>query len=908
MDSGSHPRGKRRVKDQLDLSEWDHKSFSDIEAEFLKMLVSDVEAARRLVRVLKRGNLELTEVEAARKDRLIGRYYEVRSQHDKALLWTARARKAFERLGNREGVYQCMLTLFGAYLNSGRFDMARDCAMETFAAAAMSNAEKLNVHINLGCLEHRLHRYEPALTQFKAALHLLPEDPSKEGLILYNLANVLVCMNRFSDAETNYGLALDLFENQKLTIRQAYVRQALAHLYSILGQYYHSESHLKRARELYQGGGDLVGAALCDFDLFKLKIRLNEFEPALKEVDSLIDEFRDLALPYETGLVYYHAAAAAIEMNDDTLAEVFLDEAIAYFGSVENRYYLALCSMRQGILAGKHGDPNAALHYLQTARQIFVRKKLNELELECLIYICRVGSRLLTRKEYRRIRKLLAAPIGYQVRIQALLLVSDYWHAQGQLKRAIDNRFDAVMTIEESRASIMSEDLRERFFDDKTHAYEPLVEWLFHWKDPSAPKLIFKVLGLSRGRRFAEQLSKLERLPPVLNRREPTLLAIHKLKARLDQLDRKLREFTTDPNFSEEEKTALLASYDETHHNIKKLNLKMRDEERLGIYFPIDISPEEIQKHLPDGCLVVCYFLGRHHLYRVELDNKGLRNFQTPIKSTFRRDMNLLFNILANRLTGRREQIARLVESFTHMMMPQRLASNNHMVFIPHKFLQAFPFPLLQLKGKPLLETHTFNLCPNLPTLFFNLKKQGSQLKDPVFFFSSNPEDPAAPERVFLTRRYPKAVVFRRLNGSELPELAFSCDFIHFAGHCHFDRKNPGNSHLQISGERIYLSQLKTRRLNKPFINLASCQSGSMALTAGNEFYGFVVSFFAMGATNVLASLWDIDDEATGQWMELFYQNIEHGFSEAYRRACLTLMKTMTEPYYWSGFCLLGKP
>ncbi len=908
MDSGSQARRKREITKAPEFTALKQKPFSEIESHFLNLLVSDVDGAWRLVRILKRGNLSLTEVETARKDRLIGRYYEVKSQHSKALYWTKKARDAFKQLGNREGVYQCMLTLFGAYLNSGRFEMARKCAQETFAAASLSHAEKLNVHINLGCLEHRLHRYEPALVQFKAALRLLPEDPSKEGLILYNLANVLVCLNRFIEAETNYGLALDLFESQKLTIRQAYVRQALAHLYSILGQYYHSESHLKRSRELYQNGGDLVGAALCDFDLFKLKIRLNEFDSALKEVDSLIDEFRILALPYETGLVYYHSATAAIEMNDDTLAEVFLDEAIAYFKSVENRYYLALCSMRQGVLAGKHNDSNMAIKLLQSARKTFVRKKLKEMELECLIYLCRVGERLLTRKEYTRVRRLLAAPIGYQVRIQALLLVSEYWHAQGQLKRAIDSRFEAVMTIEESRASIMSEDLRERFFDDKTHAYEPLVEWLFHWKDPSAPKLIFKVLSLSRGRRFAEQLSKLERLPPVLNRREPTLLAIHKLKARLDQLDRKLREFTTDPNYAEEEKAALLSSYEETHFNIKKLNLKMRDEERLGIYFPIDISPEEIQKHLPDGCLVVCYFLGRHHLFRVELDNRGLRNFQTPLKAGFRKDMNLLFNILANRFTGRGEQISRLVESMTEILMPQRLASNKHLVFIPHKYLQAFPFALLKLKGRPLLETHTFNLCPNLPTLFFNLKKKHSSLKAPVFFFSSNPEDPAAPERVFLRRRYPSAVVFRRLNGSELPDQAFAGDFIHFAGHCHFDRKNPGQSHLQISGERIYLSQLNNRRLNQPFINLASCQSGSMALTAGNEFYGFVVSFFAMGATNVLASLWDIDDQATGKWMELFYKNIEFGLSEAYRRACLTLMKTMPEPYYWSGFCLLGKP
>ena len=874
---------------------------------FLDLLVKDVQEARYIYRFLRKSSNSLSEVEKARRDRLIGRYYEVRSKHAQALAWTEKARRAFRSLGHREGEYQCMLTMFGAYLHSGRYDDARSCAMETIAVAA-HDQEKMKVHANLGNLEHRLHRYHQALNHFRAALRLLDEDPRVEAIILYNLANVLVCLNRFSEAETNYKRALELFRSEKITIYQAHVLQASAHLHLVLGQYFIAETQLRQARDLYHQRGDKVGAALCDLDLFHQNIRLNKLEKALAYVDELIEEFTELALPYEVGLIYYYAATAAITKGDDALAELFLGEATEYFENVENKHYQALCAMRRGNLLWKAGDKTAARELIQDARTVFFRKNLKELELECLTYLCLIDDRVITDSEYRRMRRLLAAPIGPAIRIQGLLLVSDYWHARGQLKRAIESRFEAVMTIEESRASIISEDLRESFFMDKARAYETLIEWLFSWKNPKASNHIFKVLGLSRGRQYAERLSRLERLPPVLNKQEPTLLALNKLNIRLDQLDRRLRDFSSHFGYAEEEKAALLEAQRETFDELNRLKLKMRDEERLGIYFPIDISPDEIRKYLPKSCLVVSYFIGNDHIYRVELDKKGLHTFETVIPKGFRKNINLLVNMLANRIFGRMDQIQTLMDDFEKVILPKRINQNRHIVFIPHKFLTTFPFALLSHNGRRLLETHTINICPNLPTLYFTLKKPRSSLEKPVFFFSDHPDDPTAPERDFLERLFPHARVFNRLEGAFQSELSWESDFIHFAGHGSFNRREPSKSYLQMAGEKLYLSELGTKHLGHPFINLASCQSGSMALTEGNELYGFVASFFAMGATTILAGLWDLDDEATGQWMVSFYKNAHLGSSEAFRRACLELMEQRPEPYFWAGFCLLGKP
>jgi len=133
-------------------------------------------------------------------------------------------------------------------------------------------------------------------------------------------------------------------------------------------------------------------------------------------------------------------------------------------------------------------------------------------------------------------------------------------------------------------------------------------------------------------------------------------------------------------------------------------------------------------------------------------------------------------------------------------------------------------------------------------------------------------------------------------------------DFIHFAGHCHFDRRTPAKSYLQLAGTRVPLGFFSGFRFrNRPFINLAACSSAWTVVSAGNEPHGFVISAFAAGSSNLLAGLWELDDEATGSWMNVFYENLDKGLPRAYQQACLTMMRQRPEPYFWSGFSLLGR-
>ena len=887
-------------------------SFVEIERVFLDLLSQDIEAAGLLIPALKKRGSVLDSQQRATRDWLIGRYFEAKSDHRNAISWTLKALKTFRASGVREKVHLCLRLLASAYHYLGRHQKAKEVSDAILSDPLLPNLEKLKVIANMGALEYRVHNYGPALDHFQTALRLLEEEPHPkfEAIIRHNLANLLVCLHEFGEAESNFERALTLFHSLGIQLYEATVLQSYGNLYSILGQYYYAESRLKQARTLYLEGGDQFGAALCDLDFYHMGILLNRYEEVLDLVDPLVEMFGDLGRLFEKGLVYYEGIEAALAVGEEALAREYLDRAARLFKRENNRHYLALCDLARARMVAQGGRARRGLTYLTRAEAVFVEEGHKELELQCILDRLRYCGTMPDEETVARVKVLLKAPLGPRVRTDGLILMSSYWYEKGQYRRSCRALFEAIYTIEETRASISSTHWRESFFEDKARVYELLIERLFQWRHRDGRKLVFKVIELSRGRQMTELLSRREALPPVLNRNEPLLLELDRLNTRLNQLNRKLESMAAQTSASDAEKTALLHSVKETRGEIDELHGRMRGQNRLGLYFPIDLEVEELQNLLPEGTLLVCYFVGGNVIYRLELDAQGLRTYSNPIYAGFERDFNQLMTMLSMPATSpeRLAVITDLADRLSAVLVPSRVKSVRHITFVLHKNLQKFPLSLLRHRGRFLVESVTMSQCPNLSTLYFALKRAASRFQHPVFFFSNQAQDPSAPERETLCRLFPNATVHARLPDKPVGEVVGDSDFIHFAGHCYFNRRNPADSFLELAGKRIYLEQFAEMRLDCPFINLASCRSGSVVLAAGNEPYGFVITLFAAGASQILASLWDIDDRVTGAWMNCFYDNLHLGLAESYRKACLTVMESFPDPHLWAGFCLLGRP
>lgn len=884
-------------------------SLSEFEKAFQDVLDSDIDTAGQIATGLKRRRFNFSGENEAIRLCLIASFHEAQSNHKLAIKWTRDALDFCRQVGYRQGVHKCLRILFSSNVHLGRYTKARFFAGQALSDPELPPNERVKIHLNLGGIAYRMHDYAPALEHLQRTLGLLSEDGESRttAVVRYNLGLLYVALNKYGEAEQYFSKARELFSEMGHDLYQAHVLQSYGFLYMILGQFFRAEEMLQEALNAYERGGDVTGAALCELELIRLDARLNRFARITERIPELGEAFRRNGRTSELGQIYYQGMLAALAQEEYDISEYYLKEAMRIFRKEKSRHYLALCMMNEGVLLWKQAMKKEGLQKIYKAREIFAETNMSELELECYIYSDRIRRDVDDDKHFARIRYLLKQPMSLNMRMQGLILLHYFWMARHQVKRAISALFEAVNIVEESRASIRSRSTRATFFEDKATIYEMLIERLLEWGHASAFKMIFRVLEMSRSRQMMEALRRREDLPPVINEGEPLILEMHRLDLHLKQLARKMARLSEDAHASDIEKATLVSDMEETRSQIEAVQEQMRNEERLSLFYPVEFDPEDIRKNMDDDQLMVLYFVGQKTLYRMELDKTSLKTYQHPLPEHFKRDLNVMMSILANRITPRMHAALEIARKLSLILAPRKTAKVRQITFVLHKALQRFPLALLQKDGKFLIESYLINQVPNLGVYYYTQQEDAPPMKRPTFFFSDDPEDPRAPERSYLLEKYPDAKVLDILESGAMAKALEHSDFIHFAGHCVFDRRNPDDSYLQLGGTKLSLNQFARFRLDgNPFLNLAACQSGWMVLGAGNEPHGFVIGSFAAGAATLLASLWEIDDEATGVWMETFYKSIHLGIAVAYRDACLKCMAENYDPYLWAGFCLQG--
>ena len=147
-----------------------------------------------------------------------------------------------------------------------------------------------------------------------------------------------------------------------------------------------------------------------------------------------------------------------------------------------------------------------------------------------------------------------------------------------------------------------------------------------------------------------------------------------------------------------------------------------------------------------------------------------------------------------------------------------------------------------------------------------------------------------------------------------------SVSLVHIAAHGRMEKgeivlaPNPASRvrSSQMSSEEGYLltmSDVLSIKLTARLVVLSCCHSGRGEIKADGV-VGIARAFLGAGARSVLVSLWAIDDEATLQFMKVFYQQLREGKSSS--KALNQAMKSMRETdrfnavKYWASFVLIG--
>lgn len=155
--------------------------------------------------------------------------------------------------------------------------------------------------------------------------------------------------------------------------------------------------------------------------------------------------------------------------------------------------------------------------------------------------------------------------------------------------------------------------------------------------------------------------------------------------------------------------------------------------------------------------------------------------------------------------------------------------------------------------------------------------------------------------------------------------------FVHFATHAlvpdsvsRFEQPALILSNREGAAENGFLKfqDILQLKLKADLVALSACKTSLGQYKVGEGVVGLSRAFFYAGASSLMVSLWDVQDQSTSLLMELFYKHVKEGEShaEALRQAKLSLMRSKTHlkatgketslesPFFWAPFIYFGAP
>ena len=367
-----------------------------------------------------------------------------------------------------------------------------------------------------------------------------------------------------------------------------------------------------------------------------------------------------------------------------------------------------------------------------------------------------------------------------------------------------------------------------------------------------------------------------------------------------------------------------------------------RDQQSVLVeYSLIDIGPES-----PSLYIWVVQPSGQIDFQQVNLEDKDIDLTSLVIRS--RNDIGTrnrggFIPVEPSDEAGRLRQLHQILIDPIADLLPTD--PEQRVVFIPQGPLFLVPFPaLLDAKDTHLIEKHTILTAPSIQVL--DLSQQQQRLRDAPnsvdgqdVLLVGNPDMPevwhsdvadmrrltdlpgAEAEANAIAEFFnTHALLHKDATEATVKQLINDARIVHLATHGLLEYGQPEDSGVRDlpgaialapgNGEDGLLTSaeiLEELDLNAELVVLSACDTGLGDIT-GDGVIGLSRSLIAVGAPNVIVSLWSVPDAPTAELMTEFYRQIqrEQDNAQALRQAMLKTMATHPDPVDWAAFTLIG--
>jgi CHAT domain-containing protein len=328
------------------------------------------------------------------------------------------------------------------------------------------------------------------------------------------------------------------------------------------------------------------------------------------------------------------------------------------------------------------------------------------------------------------------------------------------------------------------------------------------------------------------------------------------------------------------------------------------------------------------GATLLFYWLGEKHSYLWAITTSGVSLFTLPAASeigqlvkSYREEMLGPRNVLETSNAQGMKLYELLVEPAQKLISP-----GSRIIIFPDGVLYGLNFETL-LNPKPQLhywiEDAVVANANSLVLLAASANRPSARAKklllvgDPISPSAEFPDLPqaptemadveryfAAPDRTVLSRQQATATAYLTSNPSQY-------SFIHFVTHGIASRTSPLDSAVILtkSGDsyKLYARDIVGLPLRAELVTISACHGAGERTYSGEGLVGLTWAFLRAGAHDVIAALWEVNDNSTPELMNDLYGEIKKGSSPdaALRHAKLNLLHSGTvyqKPFYWAPF------
>jgi CHAT domain-containing protein len=367
------------------------------------------------------------------------------------------------------------------------------------------------------------------------------------------------------------------------------------------------------------------------------------------------------------------------------------------------------------------------------------------------------------------------------------------------------------------------------------------------------------------------------------------------------------------------------------------------DPELLSAVAPSSLS--KIRREMPPSVQIVQYALLSERLYIWVVSNSAFQN----IASTIRLDelnskvSGYLKSIKAGEPDVKEaDRLARELYGILIKPVEPFLDAGSEICFVPDEILNYLPFGALiePTSGKYLIEKYAITLSPSSAvflecTKMARRKNQQSQeqclsVGHPLFDQDRFPNLPDLPstgreaERVAGYYTSSRQLLAGDARESAVRRELQSAEIIHLASHSLVNEQSPGHSGVVLAKESSdaephadgllearEISRLKLRRAK--LVILSACQTWLGRGYRGEGMVGLARAFLAADVPLVVASLWAVNDETTGELMNSFHRHRTQdklSTAQALRQAQLDMLRrseaNYRRPFAWAAFVTVG--